>query len=335
MDMSDLPVDPKEPMFMFFPETIMLQGLKEPVPIGTDALLQRVPSAHMKNMNILLKPYILANSRAAGAPEGINPWETYSEPRADGNSNIKKRNPDNYQYWMISYWRKYQDRELEQAIELADPSITPVMVLNRPHETAGGWTRRCAILSWLEVSLTLEPTVIAAKDIKNIEQARNSLLIFSHNDDTRFDFIRRNLDVFLDLKEISKLRALYVVGIFSILEGLLTTQKGTVGKKSITRQLQDKLAAVHERLAEPLNLQSYFENRSTPEFKEIIKILYNYRSDIAHGNISDLAKNIGISGSHDSIRVHRMVCDFLHALTRRLILHAIQYPEEMRSLKAS
>src|SRR3546814_527523 len=133
---------------------------------------------------------------------------------------------------------------------------------------------------------------------------------------------------FCGLKEITKQAPLYAVGLFAIIELLLTSQQDIATGKSLNHQLQEKLTLANNRFHEALPLVDYFGTTDPPQFKTVVKKLYQYRSDIAHGNVTDFAKDLAILDSH------RNVVEFLHALVRRLILLAVREPVLVRDLKA-
>lgn len=323
--LSDLPANLDNPPFIFFPEVVELDGIEEPVRIGSHAYLQRAPESHRIGLSRLLEPYI--NSRPVGI-SGVSPWEFREIDEREGGTRFEYITaPDEHQFWIVRYWRKLLDQPLELALELSDPSFTPLIALTQPLANATGRMDSFAIQNWLDANILARRCVFGQKQVEGVELALNLLTDFDTNDDPSFYFIHKALRDFSDLKRVSKRMPLYVVGLFAIIESLLTTPQDTTTGKSLNHQLQEKLTLMESRFHQALSLTNYFGKASTPSFKTVIKKLYQYRSDIAHGNVPDFAKELSI------LENHRAVCEFLHALVRRLMLQAVQEPTLMRDLK--
>src|SRR3546814_4391949 len=111
--LSDLPVDPGNPPFIFFPEVVELDGLDEPVNIGLQARLLRAPEDIRIGLRQILDPFIKA--RSVGLNQ-INPWEFREISNGDGGTSFQYIDaPDERQFWIVHYWRKLFDRQLELA----------------------------------------------------------------------------------------------------------------------------------------------------------------------------------------------------------------------------
>jgi hypothetical protein len=324
MNLSDIPGNRSNPGFLFVPEVIELCELTEPVRIGEFAELHRVKPGHKLQLRQVLEPYI--QMRRFG---GINPWEYAELPLSKGEIEFAPiLAPEEHQYWVITNWRKLADRPLQWALELADPSVTPVLSLMNPGVSSSGHVDSHAIFNWLAENIRAQRKVIGRGQISGIEEVLTLLLNFEQNSDPDFAFIHKALRDFTDLKMVAKRRPLYVVGLFSIIESLLTTpQEGATGK-SLSHQLQEKISLVSKRFRSPLVLANHFAKSETLQLKMIVKKMYQYRSDIAHGNVADFEKSLTVLISHAS------VCDFLHTLVRRLIVQAIQEPDLIRDLKS-
>jgi hypothetical protein len=323
MKMSELPGNLANPGFIFVPELIELRDLTEPVCIGEFARLHRVNSVHKDQLRALLEPYI-----GMRRLNGINPWEYAEVTLPEGGIKfVPISNHEEQQYWVLTNWRKLRDTPLHLALELADPSITPVLGLSNPGVTQSGYVNRHAIFNWLDDKFLAERKTISPDDVKEIENALDLLIKFEQNQDPDFSFIHKALQDFADIKSVARRKPLYVVGLFSIIESLLTTDQAGVTGKSLNHQLREKISLMSHRFQAPLMLSDFFGKSTTLQLGTVVKKLYEYRSDVAHGNGSDFGKDLAALVNHDS------VCKFLHALVRRLILRAIQEPDLIRDLK--
>jgi hypothetical protein len=265
-NITDFLGDPNTPAFIFIPELIELQGVSEPVAIGTHALLQRAPETHKLVIRDLLDPFIRA--RGIG---GINPWEYEEIPNGPGSTRFELISaPENHQFWMVSHWRKLFDTLLELALELADPSVTPVISRLRVLGGSSGVVDGHAILNWLDENILARRRVIGPRQVKQIEVAFDILINFEGNDEPSIAFIHKALRDFIGLKRVSRRMPLYVVGLFSIIESLLTTNQTDTTGKSLNRQLQEKLTLMGNRFSETLELANFFGTGSLPPYKKVM-----------------------------------------------------------------
>ena len=83
-----------------------------------------------------------------------------------------------------------------------------------------------------------------------------------------------------------------IVSIFSIIELLITTNPKNVGEQSISRQLSNKIGFLYNNFFQNFSIDEYFKGSDSNSIYTIIDKLYSYRSDIAHGNIPKLEKEL-------------------------------------------
>lgn len=324
MNFSDLPVDENAPMYLFIPEVIELQGIEHPVALGNYARLCRLGSPKKEQLRHLLDPYIQAQQL-----RGVNPWEFDRVPVAPGQTQIVPHaDPLENKFWVIEYWRKLVDHELQLALELADPGLTPLLAVNRLYGPSMRLINNHAIINWLELNYLTESTVIGSGHVQGIVDAFNLLTSFFASSEPTFEFIRQALRKFEAMKDISRRNPLYVVGLVSIIESLLTTPQEGKTDNSLSHQLKAKLTLFNNRLPIPIDLGKYFPGGRSLEIRTVVGKLYNYRSDIAHGNSSNFSKELAVLESHDA------VCKFLHTLIRHLLLQAVREPSLVRDIKS-
>lgn len=141
--------------------------------------------------------------------------------------------------------------------------------------------------------------------------------------------LNKTIKDFLDLKQIHKNTSFKFLGYFSILENILTHNKGRgLSYSSITFQLQNKLNLLNNRFEYPIDFTKYFNISDSITFTKLIEKLYQYRSDIAHGSESDFNKELFILKNKESNSIM-----FMHDLTRKVILHYILDPILVEDLK--
>lgn len=321
--MSELPGNPDDPAFIFFPELVDLQGVTEPARIGEHALLCRAPEQTRINIRSILEPHL--STRRYG---NVSPWEFDEISDAQGGTRFSPIiDPEKHQFWVIFHWRKLFDQQLGSALELADPGFLPIISLVR---TGGhsGIIDDHAILNWLHENWTAQRRVVGAAQISGIERAWNLLIDFETSEDPSFAFIKTAINDFSALKRVWPGAPLYVIGLFAIIEMLLTTQQDKTTENSLSHQLKEKLTLFANRFSEPLVLTDFFPRASQMSLKTVVSKVYGYRSKVAHGAVVNFA-----SGDLQVLESHRAICDFLRAVVRKLILQAVIEPSLIRDLK--
>lgn len=144
----------------------------------------------------------------------------------------------------------------------------------------------------------------------------------------KYDFLMKAINDFIELQMISKNSPFKILGLFSIIE-LLLTHKPDSSKSlddSINRQIKTKVMLVNNRMEASVDYLEYFTDKSIGLMKLINK-LYDYRSRIAHGSTIHL--NLRLK-DHDKNNIYK----FLYELTRKLILQVIREPQLIKDLKA-
>ena len=164
------------------------------------------------------------------------------------------------------------------------------------------------------------------EELNLIENTFQSYLSHTKNP-TEF---KKTIEDFISLKEISIESPFRFLCYFSILESLLTHSKQRLSSNTtIAFQLQTKLNLINNRLRTPIDFLSYFKVPDTVNFELIIEKLYHYRSDIAHGNVSDFDKDLFILKGKENSALR-----FIHEVTRNVILQALLEPDLIKDLKS-
>jgi hypothetical protein len=137
-------------------------------------------------------------------------------------------------------------------------------------------------------------------------------------------FIKKALDDFRMLKRVSRKTPFFFVSMFSIIESLIT-HNPTSESKSISHQLATKLFLLNKRFEQPMILDNFFKNPAS--FEKTIKLLYTYRSDIAHGNNVNFDKLQAIESKEKA-------SDFLYQLLKNVIIQSLKEPDLITDLKS-
>ncbi len=138
--------------------------------------------------------------------------------------------------------------------------------------------------------------------------------------------INRAVQMFEDLSRIPRRFTFEVLGLFSIIELLITHNPSfqDIGD-SLSHQVRTKMPLLDRRFAEQLRYGAFFEE---VEERKAWNALYAFRSLIAHGGETDFDGNtLRILKSHDA------VVGFLRHATKLLIRFALKEPRLVADLK--
>lgn len=136
--------------------------------------------------------------------------------------------------------------------------------------------------------------------------------------------IPRAISMLNDLRMVPNYADLYVLGLFAIIELLLThNPQDKDNADSLTHQVSTKIPLLDKLLPERIDYSPF---TATPA--AVWKKLYGYRSKIAHGAKIEFACDFRELKSPDVAR------DFVQMTCQKLIRHAIQEPELYEDLKA-
>lgn len=323
--MSELPGEPDSPSLIFVPEQIKLQGLQSPVSIGTEARLLLAPEETRDALRIILDPHV----RSTCHFNPINPWESEAVPIEQGTEIRPIADPSRHQYWIVQHWRRSFDLQLRHALEIADPGLTPVIGLRNPRPVSSGFVNAHAILNWLDQNLVADSRDVGPKEIASIERTWKLLIDFEANGDPSFRFIKKAISDFFELKRVPARAPIYVVGLFAIIEMLLTTQQDKTTENSLSHQLKEKLSLFGNRFADPIVLNEHFPKAQQMSLKSVVSRLYGYRSKVAHGSDVDFS-----GGDMQVLESHEAVWKFLRVLVRKLLLQAVSEPALFRDMKS-
>lgn len=263
---------------------------------------------------------------------GISHYEYYPEPKYNGfifNPLEKK----DWKYWVIEYPEINMKESVPFALGLSKIDLTVLFsgVYNGikidGKEIPGVVSNKLKTLNFFYNTQfdILENKPFTKADVNEINSLFYLLQEFRKNKNS-FDFIDKALQDYLNLQNVPKNSTFRILGYFSILELLLTVYRPK--ENSINNQLQTKINLVNNQVKEPINFREYFGGSDTNKLEMIIAKLYQYRSDIAHGNKSDFEKQLRIFKNSKSY-----IQEFLRDLTKKILIFAIEKPELTLDLK--
>nr|WP_274606949.1 HEPN domain-containing protein [Peribacillus sp. TH16] len=161
---------------------------------------------------------------------------------------------------------------------------------------------------------------ISHADITEIQEIYLLLEKFNKDED-RYTYINKALKDYWQLQSIPSDSPFYILGMFSILEALLVHRSKTV---SIGHQITTKLSLLNNRFEHPINFSEIF---GATKYKKVIEKLYEYRSDIAHGDFSDFNGDLQVLGDPDN------VSKVIHRILKATLKQALKEPQLITDLK--
>ena len=158
---------------------------------------------------------------------------------------------------------------------------------------------------------------VTLQDIGSIYQNYQQL------DEIKYPDIKKAINKLEELKHLPHNSEFKVLGLFTIIEFLITHKSIDAGD-SIIRQVTNKINLLSKRFSKKLDYSQFFGN--TPE-STLWKKLYAYRSNIAHGSQPDFAKELSVLTDDFTAK------KFLKLVVKMLLRHSLIEPQLYTDLK--
>jgi len=149
-----------------------------------------------------------------------------------------------------------------------------------------------------------------------------------YNSEGDFGIIIKALEDYIELDRISNESPFKLVNYFSLIESLITHNPKSEYGNSISKQLSNKIEFLYNNFLKDFDFKDYFKGPDSNTINTIINLLYNYRSDIAHGNIPKFHKELKIVQQNID-----NVLPFMEALLRQILKYSISKPSLILDLK--
>lgn len=159
---------------------------------------------------------------------------------------------------------------------------------------------------------------LSRNDITEIQDIYGLLENFNK---VEYKYIDKALKDYCQLRSIPSNSSLFILGMFSILEALLVHNSQVV---PITHQIKTKLNLLNNRFDYPINFQELF---GEVKYEKVISKLYEFRSDIAHGDFSDFNGELQILGNSER------VLSVIHKILKATLKQALKEPQLIKDLK--
>ncbi|MFB6320842.1 hypothetical protein [Saccharicrinis sp. FJH54] len=325
----------------YFIGNILETDIELPIHINYGYELKKANSNQIKIIKTRLE---LIQQATQLFPININPYESEFIKSEKDNSYLIKhpKNTNQWKYWIIEldcYVDDFekQSENISKNIKIIDSALlvseSNIQLLwgflhYRINEIKvdvdGISSQSYRPLNFFKSLSIVNPktTLINTANLNEIQQLTNLIEKLFSND--KYLTIRKIIDDLINFYEIPPKSPYRIIGLFSILEYLLTTFDSG---KSINKQLQTKLNLLNNRFSEKLNVSEFFKISTETKFEKIIEKLYAYRSDIAHGNNIDFEKKLQILNNNE------LVENFLLTMVKRTIKQSLFEPDLILDLK--
>ena len=136
--------------------------------------------------------------------------------------------------------------------------------------------------------------------------------------------IRRAVELYHELSAIPARQPLYIIGLFAVIEALLTHDSGSDDSPSLSHQIRNKMNLVNRLLTPPLDCSCF----GKCDFTALWSKLYSLRSTIAHGS------DIDFSGKFQVLKSAETVRSFLDNAVKSLLRFSLDRSQLVLDLRA-
>lgn len=252
-------------------------------------------------------------------------FETQTDEPSQTRTKYKPLLPDDWRYWIISFEGTNEEVEdLGYSLSVMDQDVDfAFTVLEQDSQASGIIWHPQALSTHLSdpARRQIYPKTVLEEDLRLASDCY--ALIKSLEDE--YKHIRRAFLRFDQLRMIPISSDLIILGLFSIIESLLTHDpKPTDPTDSLSRQIKKKILLLQKRFVRSLDYEKYFKKvKEQPLWSK----LYAYRSLIAHGDSTDFTDNFQV------LKDKKNVYSFLKEVVKLLLIESSHEPELLADLK--
>ncbi len=311
--------------FAFVLNNIEVQGAL-PVLVAPGHLFEKASTeeiSKIKEIFDLLKPF--PHAMIKFYPYEVDTAETSLKSGTGWSYNHVPLPKERWKYWIVSF--EGTNAELEQVQSAAhllknDLELGFHILGNVPGGSGFVW-HGAKVFSFFDDPAANRPAITVTCD--EIAQIRENYSLIKEVCADHED-VARAFQKLTDLKTLPRSSELVVIGLFSIIESLVTHNPGRAESgDSLTHQIRTKMPLLSKRFQRDLDRGNYFGAISE---KKMWETLYKYRSIIAHGDHCDFENN-----ELKKLKDRKNVTTFLHEVVKSLLLLALREPVLVSDLK--
>lgn len=239
--------------------------------------------------------------------------------------------PEDWKYWVITFGESNSEiQELEFASSLLKNNLEfgltvlgdgPAFPPDMQGRYNGFMWSRSILTYFMDIPSSEAAMRISSQDIEQIGTIYTRIKALG----PEHEAIRRALQLFDSLKVLPRRSETVVLGLFSVMECLLTHRPDPKDPTdSLTRQIKAKMRLLSKRFDWKLDYGAFFERTDEDT---IWAKLYDYRSRIAHGESTTINRDLPI------LRSNEKIIEFLRETAKLLLLLALREPVLLIDLK--
>ena len=238
-----------------------------------------------------------------------------------------KRLPeDNWRYWVITFEGTNSEiKYIESAASLLRNDLElGFTIFGRSSLVAGEayiWHGQ-SLFSFFDSGEEKRPAeLVTENELREIRENYDLVKRISPD----HEHITRAFRKFRDLKSLPRNSELVIIGLFSMIESLITHSPSNKNiDDSLTHQIKTKIPLLSKRFRRELDYGKYFQPTSEDT---IWSKLYDYRSRIVHGEHCNIDVSLQILKDAETVR------EFLREVLKLLFLLALNEPVLLTDLK--
>jgi hypothetical protein len=242
--------------------------------------------------------------------------------------NSKSLMPDEFRYWVICFTGPNTHTEkLQLALNLlkSDLDLGFHFMYGKEGQHQGVISGHLNVSSYFESHNHMSENMgkgsypIEAKDLQNINGYFESIKACEQDHPN----IYKAVSDFFILKSLPRNSSLLVLGCFAVIESLVTHDPKD-DFDSLNHQISTKMSLLSKRFERQLDYEKHF---GALDREKVWKLLYGYRSTLAHGTTANFGAQFHI------LRNHGNAFDFLKEAAKLTLLFAMKEPEFLADLK--
>jgi hypothetical protein len=329
--------------FAFILNPLEMTGSSGPVEILPNYLFQK---ADLEQINILKKTWLKLPASLSWLSSHECDYDgVFSKPRKEP----IKLAPQDWRYWIITHsgsTSEHKQREtffvLECALSLLQNDLEMGPLFTSYMGNQYQWNPRSLYSYFLDYQGVQPATKITIEEVQQIGTAHTLLSdffkkmhtitvypkgkkIYGVNDyyQDNFQHIEHAIRQFVEIKALPRYSGSTIIGLFTILESLITHKPDLNISDSLRHQIKTKMPLLSKKFDRILDYKKHF---SIADEKKLWASLYDFRSKIVHDGNEDI-------GKAKELRSMENVINFLKEAVKLMILFSLKEPQLVTDLK--
>jgi len=336
--------------FAFILNPLKVVDKDGPIEIIPNYFLQK---ANGQQIKVLKETF----TKLPASPFWLNSYEydygKFPEAKPDGFQDAPQLTQQDWKYWIIVSKDRKSDKnrrnifyKIEHSLSMLSNDLELGPVFFDPSGNRYEWNLRYIYNYFLDYPYGRRPaTQITSKDIEEIGPIYNlfndffdkmyldkflikggKMVKIKDDYQDNFQHIDQAVHRFLQLRVLPRYSGLTIIGLFSIIESLITHKPTQNLHDSLKHQIKTKIPLLNRRFQRTLDYGRYFNSAKE---ETIWSKLYDFRSKIVHDGSEDIEKDKDLKILTNLVSV----TDFLKEAVKLLILLALKEPEFITDLK--